>query len=391
VSGNWEALFATTQFGNLASSVVMIVPSGGGEPLALTDAGTTNGSPVWMPDSKSILFVSNRGGGRDVYRQQLSDAGKPTAEPVRLTTGLNALSIDLSGDGEQLAYMMYLTKSNLWSIPIPESGPITVSSAIPLTTGSQNIEGVNVSRDGQWLAFDSNISGNQDVYRMFRGTRHQDQLTTDPSDDFQPAWSLDGKQIAFHSFRNGNRDIFVMSADGTHQQQVTNDPSQERYPDWSPDGKSLVFFSDKAGHYEIYVASNKNGKWGQPRQLTRTQSGATMPRWSPDGTQISYIDWFEGLTLMSRDGTNVRRLVLMRPEFKPIFAVWSHDSGTIYFRALDQNSVGSLWSVPATGGAPKRLVDFTEPDRMEFATDSKQFFFPITEREGDIWVLKFAR
>jgi len=182
-----------------------------------------------------------------------------------------------------------------------------------------------------------------------------------------------------------------MSADGTQQQQVTTDPSQERYPSWSSDGQSLVFFSDKTGHQEIYVVSKKGGTWGHPRQLTRTQNGANFPRWSPDGKLISYFDWSQGLMVMSPDGTNVRRLVSRKTGFTPNFPVWSSDSKTIYFRALDANSVGGLWSIPAAGGSPKPLVEFKETNRLEFTADSKNFFFPITEREGDVWVLKFAR
>src|SRR5262249_47723946 len=155
----------------------------------------------------------------------------------------------------QLAYTTLQSKANLWALPISQSHPVSASDAKPITTGSQTIEGVSVSKDGEWIAFDSNRGGNQDIYRVRRSGGTPEQLTHHPSDDFLPSWSPDGKFIAFYSFRNGSRDLYVMSADGTGEEQVTNDPAHERYPDWSPDGKSLVFFSDKSGIEQLYIVS----------------------------------------------------------------------------------------------------------------------------------------
>jgi Tol biopolymer transport system component len=391
VSGNFELLFSSTQLGNIAPSSIGLLPVAGGEPHELTDKLTANSSPVWSPDSKSILFLSNRGGSRDVFQLKLSDAGIPLGEPLRLTTGLNALSIDLSTDGKQLVYLTFLRKGNLWSIPIPETGPVSVALAQQLTSGSQIIEGVSASRDGKWLTYDSNMSGNQDVYRMLRASGQVEQLTTHPQDDFQPSWSGDGKFIAFHTLRNGNRDIYAMAADGSELQQVTSDRAQERYPDWSPDGQSLAFLSDKTGRQEVYVSSRQNGVWGQPRQLTFSK-GVPSARWSPDGNTIAYTDLIEGLRVISPKGENPKLLVPRRKGFIPIYTAWSSDSRTIYFRVMsDQEGAGSLWSIPSFGGTPKRLVEFQKPDRIEFATDGKEFFFPITERDSDIWVAKLAR
>src|SRR5262249_40856558 len=197
-----------------------------------------------------------------------------------------------------LAYAQFLSKQNLWSIPIPDSGPISAAAATPVTTGAQTIEGVSVTRDGRWVAFDSNRSGNQDIYKMPRVGGSPVQLTKDPHDDFLPSWSRDGKSIAFYSFRNGNRDLYVMSSDGSNQQQITSDPAEERYPDWSPDGQNLVFYSDQTGTQEVYIVSKLNGVWGKPRQLT-SSNGALFPRWSPDGQRIAYIDLLNGLMTIS--------------------------------------------------------------------------------------------
>jgi len=395
-SGNPEFTFSLL-IGNKASSAIAIVPADGGTPLQVTDKLATNVGPVWSPDSRSLFFVSDRDRGvaRDVFQLKLSDSGRAVGQPLRLTSGLNAFAIDLSRDGRALAYSTFLSKSNLWSLPIPESGPVTAAGAKPVTTGSQDIESASVSSDGQWIAFDSYRGGQQDIFRMLRSGGDPERLTTNPADDAIPSWSADGKFIAFHSHRNGNRDIYVISADGSSEEQVKRDPAEERFADWSPDGQRLMFWSDKNGRNELYIVSKENGGWGKPRQLT-TDGSAIWPRWSPDGRFIAYIAARPdgGVALISPDGSDRKLLVpTRRPDRGPDYVSWSKDSRTIYFRArtFDQ-SLASIWSVPVTGGEPKQLVLLPESTlRNEFTNDGENFLLTMTERESNVWMLKLQR
>jgi Tol biopolymer transport system component len=391
VSGNSQALFEPSVLGNVAPSSIMLFDAATGKSHALTDRVTGNVSPVWMPDSRSILFLSTRGGGQDVFELRLSDAGEPQGDPVRVTAGLDALSMDASADGRSLACAKFMLKSNLAALPIPKSETVSSSTAIRITTGSEVIETAAASPDGKWLAFDSNRSGSQHIYKMPRMGGPMEELTFGRQDDFAADWSPDGKSIALHSFRKGNRDIYVMSADGTNLQQVTNNPAQERFPCWSPDGQSLVFHADKSGKQEIYRVSRKNGQWGMPVQLTSTESGAMFARWSPDGRTIAYCDLSKGLCLISPEGKNARVLVSRKANIWPFYVAWSKDGKTIYFRAGDERHLWNIWSVPANGGMPKMLVRFEHSSRNEFSTDDIDFFFTVTERESDIWMLRLKR
>ena len=134
--------------------------------MPVTDNAALNVSPAWTPDGRRILFVSDRDGARDVYAVRLSSSGMPAGKPSRLTTGLNAHSISLSADGTRLAYSVYTSHANVWAIPIPTNGSVSVDRAIQVTTGNQTVEGMTLSPDGRWLYFDSDRSGNADIYRM---------------------------------------------------------------------------------------------------------------------------------------------------------------------------------------------------------------------------------
>jgi TolB protein len=216
------------------------------------------------------------------------------------------------------------------------------------------------------------------------------QLTTDPADDFLPAWSPDGKEIAFYSFRPGNRDLYVMSATGGSLRQLTNHPAQDRYPDWSPDGKHLVFYSDRTGSQELHVISKEKGELeGEtPRQLTF--KGGGFPKWSPDGRLIAFNRSGEGLFVISPEGDDERLLAGGRGWY----SVWSPDGRMIYRRARDQDANVSFWSVPVSGGDPKLLFQADDPTRTssrpEFATDGERLFFTLTEYESDVWMMELS-
>ena len=120
-----------------------------------------------------------------------------------------------------------------------------------------------------------------------------------------------------------------------------------------------------------------------PQQITT--EGGMMPHWSPDGERIAYIG--NGVSVISKSGGVAKALL---PAGSPRVSggpVWSRDGRTIFYRHLS-----GFWSVPADGGKPTHLIKFDDPlrpaTRPEFATDGKQFFFTVSERESDIWMLR---
>jgi Tol biopolymer transport system component len=394
VSGNPEFVYSTYTFGNLAPSAIWLAPAGGGQPIPVTDNKSLNVSPVWLPRGRQLLFVSDRDGGRDIYRVALSSSGQPVGPPTRLTAGLNVHTISLSADGKRLTYSVFTETANVWAVPIPRHDVVSVSQGTAVTTGRQITEGLDVSRDGRWLAFDSDRSGNQDIYKMPLAGGEPEQLTTDPQDDFGPGWSPDGKEIAFHSFRNGNRDIFIMPAAGGPAQPAVATAAQERGPDWSPDGQQLAFSSNQTGRYEVYIVSREGGKWRTPRRLT---GGADLPRtgggfrWSPDGRFIAYVGG-QSLKIIPPSGGEPRTLVDVRDSLAHPVAervVWSPDSRLVYYIAHDARGQPGLWSVALAGGPPRQRVRSDDPatnfGRGRFAMSGNRVYFPLDKRESDIW------
>jgi Tol biopolymer transport system component/serine/threonine protein kinase len=378
--------------GNLAPSSIWVIPARGGEPVEITDDRALNTSPVWLPPGRALLFVSNRDGERDVYRVELNREGQPGAQPRRVTTGIGALTISLAPDGRRLAYAVYQHTSNIWSVPIPARDPVPAAEATPVTSGNQTIEAVAVSPDGQWLAFDSDRSGNQDIYKVPIAGGDPIQLTRDPGDDFMSSWSPSGREIAYYSFHGGSRQLRVMSADGAGVHPVVPLPVDQRAPGWSPDGMRLVFSSEESGRMELYVVGrNSDSTWRAARRLTF--EGGSAGRWSPDGREIAFIKGDEIWLLTIRTGSSRQLLRVGDPATEPVpeLLQWAPDGRTIFYKAFDREGRSSIWALAVQGGTARPLIRFDGSERQssrpEFDSDGQRLFFTLTERESDIWEL----
>jgi Tol biopolymer transport system component len=393
VSGNPLFTFGTGYFGNVGASAIVVVPISGGAPVKITNDEYLNVSPQWAPDGQALYWVSDRGGSRDIYQIHLDRSGEPAGPAQRLTTGLDVHGISLAADGKRLAYSSLRTHSNVWSIPVPRSGPASAASAHPVTTGSQTIEGVDVSRDGRWLVFDSDRGGNPDIYKLATAGGEPIRLTTDSAGDFSAAWSPDGRQIAFHSLRTGNRDIFTMNADGTGLRQRTFTPTEDLDPTWSPGDSALVFevISQTTQTPQSFRIISLSGGPDSGRMLGATGDFA---KWSPAGEWIAYHAT-EGLRLVPAAGGPSRLLVDdARDGAEAFFAAWAPDGTTLYY--LTRRPTGwAIRAIPTRGGASHSLVQFDDPARQParygFTTDGRMFYFTIGSNESDVWVMELER
>jgi len=344
-----------------------------------------------------LVFVSNHDGRRDIYQLGLDASGRASGERARLTTGINAHTVTISSDASFLVYALLQMSSNVWSIDPRRFRNASSSTAVAVTEGAQEIEGIAVTTDGQWLAFDSDVNGTQDIYLMrLDESGIVQRLTTDPRDDFYPAWSVDGSKLAFYSFRTGKRDVWAMDADGSNQEQVTSDAGHNRAPQWSPDGQSIVYHSDKTGRSEVFIVSRdqRSGRWSTPRQLTT--DGGFGPHWSPDGEEIVYLE-SETVRVISVEGGEPRILTESSDdpdEAMPWAVAWSPDGALIYYKAFDAARHSSFWAISAAGGAPRLLVSFNDPTfqslRNEFTTDGSRFFFTVGSHESDLWEIDLS-
>lgn len=394
VEGNLLFVYSAVQFGNIAPSRLWVIGRDGNDATLLTDSLHQNVSPVWSGDSDGIFYVSNARGGRDLYYQRVRGT-RADGLPQRLTSGLKIHGIAVAGEN-RIAYSAWTTIVGIWSMPFPRSGPVSVSTAHSILSTTESIEVVRVSPDGQWLAFDSDRSGNMDIYKMRIDGSGLQQLTTNPADDFRPSWSPDGREIAFHSWRSGNRDSYVVAADGSAERLIASGPAHEFSGTWSPDGSQIAFESDRTGLIEIYIVAASGGV---PRRLT--SGGGSLPRWSPDGKMIAYtitatntpgVPSEAPLRVIPVDGGPVRTISIPA-SFGEMAAIegWSADGKKLYFRVIAPNGDRNIAEASLDGSPPKVLVSFDDRERQPFnpffSTDGKTIYFTLGRHEADIWMM----
>jgi dipeptidyl aminopeptidase/acylaminoacyl peptidase len=88
------------------------------------------------------------------------------------------------------------------------------------------------------------------------------QLTATTKKDKHPRWSPDGKQILFESNRSGDNQLWVIAVDGGEARQVTSIASEAATAIWSPDGQWIAFVSAVYPEYseKPYAESNALNK-----------------------------------------------------------------------------------------------------------------------------------
>ena len=136
--------------------------------------------------------------------------------------------------------------------------------------------------------------------------------------------------------------------------QLTDASGVETSPSLSPDGESFAYASNARGSWDIYV--QRVG--GRTHVLVAGDSTAdeVWPAYSPDGKRIAYSVRGGGIFIVGATGEEARRLTTFGSN-----PAWSPDGRQIVFgseevnSAYNVNNTGTLWTVDASGGEPKRL------------------------------------
>lgn len=166
-------------------SKLVITDSFGDNPQDITTAESYNGRAVWAPDSRQLVYISNRGGNNEVYLYDMN-----LMESTRLT--------------ENNTFEKYLT----WA---PDSKTIAYTTEY----------------------FEEGKPDRNDVFTMEMASKKITQITDNPHEDSELAWSPLADKIAFHSKRDSIDHIFLMNVDGTNVVQVTTASVYHGEPAWA--------------------------------------------------------------------------------------------------------------------------------------------------------------
>jgi TolB protein len=168
--------------------------------------------------------------------------------------------------------------------------------------------------DGASLAFESNRGGNWDVYTLDLVSGELTRLTSDPHFDGSPAWSPDGSQLAFESYRDGNLEIYGLTLASGEVRRLTDDPAGDYGPAWSPNGRWIAFTSWRDGQKEVYLV---DAAGGVPVNLTQDPADDQDPAWSHDGSWLAFVSWRDVDAQTGNRNAEVYRLAVMPGRSQP--------------------------------------------------------------------------
>jgi len=273
---SWNDRGADAEFSNL-----WVVSTNGQTRRRLTEGNWHDRSPRWSPDDRRIAWLSDRGGGTEVWVRK-----RESGPETQVTHAESApASLAWSPDGDSIAFTALVplrTDRPAWAPPalvprlvrlregyvqlfvVPAGG----GAARQISHGDFNVTGepawmpdgrsILISRDG----------GEIDSIRISDGARTP--LTREAGRHENPLPSPDGSKIAWLETEDkaqsyAVRKLRVMNADGSRARALSGALDRDAaWPQWSSDSRTVYFLADDRGATHVYAARND----GTVRQAT---------------------------------------------------------------------------------------------------------------------------
>jgi eukaryotic-like serine/threonine-protein kinase len=352
----------------------------------VTDDHFTNIEPYWSSADNMIYFSSYRGGGMNIWRVSV-ETDNP-ASPDRfeqITTGAGQdINVSPSPDGTKIAFSVLGLNSDIWLLPVsPRDGRPTGAPQPLIVTTREDSRGA-WSPDGRTIAFNSDRTGDMNIWLYSRDDGSVRQLTRGPGGDYQPNWSPDGTEITFFSSRGGHLDIWSVEVKTGVLEQLTNRAASDINPFYSPDGNHIAFHSDEEGRMEPWVMQSDGSVL---RRLAPITAGLHFMRWTQDGSGVIFRSQdasYQGLWVAPLDGTEPALFgnpvggahISFSPDYSMIADVVNHQV---------------IWITPMADGEAYDVFEFDDPEvRIDYPVWSPDGHYIIFDRSrpsgGNIWL-----
>ncbi|MBK8231913.1 MAG: PD40 domain-containing protein [Candidatus Eisenbacteria bacterium] len=272
-----------------ANNDLWLLERAGRETTRITSFAGSDLWPLWLPDGRSLLCVSEETIVANLFRLDLE-----SGERERLTrhTGDGVRFPSISRDGKRVVY--------------EESGQILALELDPRGGAAREVE-ITLPEEDSTTGIDTLRAGAEEL-AVAAG---------------RVVLGLEG-------------DLFLRRDDGA-MTSLTTGPGRDREPSLSRDGRTLFYASDRSGNYDLYrvdLDAVIRGETTEPRPFRTQREDERAPKLSPDGRMVAYLRTFNGDELRLADAEGGRdRLLALGPRIESF--AWSPDGRWLAFSRAD--------------------------------------------------------
>ena len=266
----------------------------------MVDLNGRNVWPMWMPDGRSLYFMSDRGGAQNIWSLAL---GAKPRQVTKFTDG-RVLWPSIGYDGKAIVFerdfkiwQLDTRNGEAYAVPITLVGS-AAGPAITHQTLTQFTD-LDLSPDARKIAL---VAHGEVFAASARDGGDAIRVTHTPGPESQVTWAPDSSRIAYLSQRDAVTHLFLYDFTKHAETQLTRDPAPDQGPRFSPDGKSIAFVRNRKelrvidldSKQERVLASGFIGGGGReaPAALRGrpTASGSPTPR--PEIARCATCTWW---------------------------------------------------------------------------------------------------
>lgn len=350
---------------------IFTVPATGGAAFQLTSGAAYDSSPVWSPDSKTIVFSSDREGSPDIYAvdakggtpRRITTASGTETPVVFLNTATVLYQSSEGPSRETTRHPSRLTRTYSVDITKPGARPALFAS-LPMPSASVSTDGRILYHDKKGLEDPlrkhERSSGTSDIWLLDGGKYTK--LTSFNGHDLNPVWAADGKGYYFISEQDGTLNVYATDGNGKQHQLTTFTKHPVRTLSASRDG--LLAFSWDGDIYTM-----REG--GQPRKLDVTinadqyvndvvksfeKDNASYMAVSPEGKEVAFV--IRGEVYVTDTKYKTTRRITDTPAQERVVS-FSPDGRTLVYDS-DRDGQWQLFTAEIKNPAEKRFTYATE-------------------------------
>ena len=318
----------------------------------LVDLNGRNAWPMWMPDGRTLYFMSDRSGAQNIWSIALG--GKPR-QVTKFTDG-RVIWPSIGYDGKSIVFerdfkiwQLDTHSGEAFALPITLVGSAATPEISHLTLNQFN--DLAVSPDGRKVAL---IAHGEVFAASARDGGTAFRVTHTPGPETQVAWAPDSTRLAYLSQRDAVTHVFLYDFAHHAETQLTKDALPDQGIKFSPDGKSIAFVRDRK---ELRVV-DVEGK--QERLLT---SGFIANfAWAPDNQWIAYVNAgdraLHNVYVVSAGATSgPARQVSFLANTNSNSVQWSPDGKFLIFETSQRTETPQLVRVDLVPAQPKYSED----------------------------------